>query len=90
MGLPSKAVVCCDTAHMMRPSLLDFLLLTSTICSCFLSQADFVTFYHEHGVRLSNLEDILRKLTEKSEVFLLDFIVSPRSSSLNRRAVNCS
>uniref|UniRef100_A0A250Y5H6 SUN domain-containing protein 1 n=1 Tax=Castor canadensis TaxID=51338 RepID=A0A250Y5H6_CASCN len=31
------------------------------------AKADFVTFYHEHGVRLSNLEDILRKLTEKSE-----------------------
>lgn len=30
-----------------------------------------MTFHHDHDVRLSNLEDILRKLTEKSEVFIL-------------------
>ncbi|CAO2630306.1 SUN domain-containing protein 1 [Lemmus lemmus] len=32
-----------------------------------LQETDFMTFYHDHDVRLSNLEDILRKLTEKSE-----------------------
>ncbi|XP_076779562.1 SUN domain-containing protein 1 isoform X8 [Arvicanthis niloticus] len=31
------------------------------------AKADFMTFHHDHEVRLSNLEDILRKLTEKSE-----------------------
>ncbi|CAO2630303.1 SUN domain-containing protein 1 [Lemmus lemmus] len=31
------------------------------------AKTDFMTFYHDHDVRLSNLEDILRKLTEKSE-----------------------
>lgn len=30
-----------------------------------------MTFHRDHDVRLSNLEDILRKLTEKSEVFIL-------------------
>nr|XP_048292904.1 SUN domain-containing protein 1 isoform X5 [Myodes glareolus] len=31
------------------------------------AKTDFMTFHHDHDVRLSNLEDILRKLTEKSE-----------------------
>ncbi|KAL1768409.1 SUN domain-containing protein 1 isoform X1 [Sigmodon hispidus] len=31
------------------------------------AKTDFMTFHHDHEVRLSNLEDILRKLTEKSE-----------------------
>ncbi|XP_027466006.1 SUN domain-containing protein 1 isoform X3 [Zalophus californianus] len=31
------------------------------------SQTDAVTFYQEHELRLSNLEDVLGKLTEKSE-----------------------
>ncbi|XP_016833419.1 SUN domain-containing protein 1 isoform X7 [Cricetulus griseus] len=31
------------------------------------AKTDLMTFHHEHQVRLSNLEDILRKLTEKSE-----------------------
>ncbi|XP_057619468.1 SUN domain-containing protein 1 isoform X5 [Chionomys nivalis] len=31
------------------------------------AKMDFMTFHHDHDVRLSNLEDILRKLTEKSE-----------------------
>ncbi|KAH0517850.1 SUN domain-containing protein 1 [Microtus ochrogaster] len=35
------------------------------------AKTDFMTFHHDHDVRLSNLEDILRKLTEKSEVFIL-------------------
>lgn len=30
-----------------------------------------MTFHHDHEVRLSNLEDVLRKLTEKSEVFIV-------------------
>ncbi|XP_076417499.1 SUN domain-containing protein 1 isoform X27 [Peromyscus maniculatus bairdii] len=31
------------------------------------AKTDFMTFHRDHEVRLSNLEDILRKLTEKSE-----------------------
>ncbi|XP_017176651.1 SUN domain-containing protein 1 isoform X6 [Mus musculus] len=31
------------------------------------AKTDFMTFHHDHEVRLSNLEDVLRKLTEKSE-----------------------
>uniref|UniRef100_A0A8C5P524 Sad1 and UNC84 domain containing 1 n=1 Tax=Jaculus jaculus TaxID=51337 RepID=A0A8C5P524_JACJA len=31
------------------------------------TKTDFMTFHHDHEVRLSNVEDILRKLTEKSE-----------------------
>ncbi|XP_042542580.1 SUN domain-containing protein 1 isoform X2 [Dipodomys spectabilis] len=31
------------------------------------TKTDFMTLYHEHEVRLSNLEDVLRKLTEKSK-----------------------
>ncbi|KAM4820778.1 SUN domain-containing protein 1 isoform 4-T4 [Thomomys bottae] len=31
------------------------------------TKTDFMTLYHEHEVRLSNLEDVLRKLTGKSE-----------------------
>ncbi|XP_040607181.1 SUN domain-containing protein 1 isoform X11 [Mesocricetus auratus] len=31
------------------------------------AKTDFMTFHHDHQVRLSNLEDVLRKLTEKSE-----------------------
>ncbi|XP_052023453.1 SUN domain-containing protein 1 isoform X2 [Apodemus sylvaticus] len=31
------------------------------------TKTDFLTFHHDHEVRLSNLEDVLRKLTEKSE-----------------------
>ncbi|XP_037362631.1 SUN domain-containing protein 1 isoform X1 [Talpa occidentalis] len=31
------------------------------------SQADFMTFQQEHELRISSVEDILRKLTEKSE-----------------------
>ncbi|XP_005397847.1 PREDICTED: SUN domain-containing protein 1 isoform X5 [Chinchilla lanigera] len=31
------------------------------------TKTDFMTFHHEHEVRLSKLEDVLRKLTEKSE-----------------------
>lgn len=31
------------------------------------AKTDFLTFHHDHEVRLSNLEDLLRKLTEKSE-----------------------
>ncbi|GAB1290385.1 SUN domain-containing protein 1 [Apodemus speciosus] len=31
------------------------------------AKTDFLTFHHDHEVRLSNLEDVLRKLTEKSE-----------------------
>ncbi|XP_076996503.1 SUN domain-containing protein 1 isoform X2 [Tamandua tetradactyla] len=34
------------------------------------SQADFMTFHQEHETRIANLEDILGKLTEKSEVIL--------------------
>lgn len=31
------------------------------------AKTDFMTFHHDHDMRLSNLENILRKLTEKSE-----------------------
>uniref|UniRef100_A0A8C6G4C2 SUN domain-containing protein n=1 Tax=Mus spicilegus TaxID=10103 RepID=A0A8C6G4C2_MUSSI len=31
------------------------------------AKTDFMTFHHDHEVRLSNLEDVLKKLTEKSE-----------------------
>ncbi|XP_021110277.1 SUN domain-containing protein 1 isoform X10 [Heterocephalus glaber] len=31
------------------------------------TKTDFMTYHHENEVRLSNMEDILRKLTEKSE-----------------------
>ncbi|XP_029389338.1 SUN domain-containing protein 1 isoform X4 [Mus pahari] len=31
------------------------------------AKTDFITFHRDHEVRLSNLEDVLRKLTEKSE-----------------------
>ncbi|XP_031194328.1 SUN domain-containing protein 1 isoform X2 [Mastomys coucha] len=31
------------------------------------AKTNFMTFHHDHEVRLSNLEDVLKKLTEKSE-----------------------
>lgn len=47
---------------------------------CIHSQTDFMTLHHDHEMRLSNLEDILRKLTEKSEVFILSvFLLGGRT-----------
>lgn len=50
-------------------------LLLNSLYSCsfsILSKTDSTTFRREHESRISNLEDILRKLTEKSEVCVLD------------------
>lgn len=49
----------------------------------FLSKTDTMSFHQEHELRLSNLEDVLGKLTEKSEVCISTF---PQQESTCLRA----
>lgn len=77
----SLAVVLCrnSVAWLARFGLICCLTL-STICSfIILFKTDYVTLRQEHELRISSLEDILGKLTERSEVFmLLTFHLQPQ------------